>query len=789
MRIYFYLNRIISFSLFIFLFFLSVNKVKGAYVCTGHYMCARYSVALKLCDNSDILYTEGCPGTNEADCEGGVGYSFCIGQCYVNETCSWDYEADPCTCSWGSYGSCDGNSTNTACIKYRTCTCDPVGCGSCTGSNWTTCTASELGCTVQSCPTYEGYTGGSVRDGTLNGDCTCGMKTCPPICTATNPDAPVLSNPASGTIVNVNTSVNLDWNAISSWGTGCPQSNKYQVCVMSDSTCDLLNWVDVASTETIKAWTPTSADSLVTWKVRSNNGSNTAESLTRTLRVNAPPTLNLSPTNYLVLQNSVATVVAPETGNRNHICQTIFTNPPATARQIKLVVTATDVDGGSDIASVSVRLNASTTVNSAGTVTGNWSLVSPVTSSVGGNNKIYTFHMSLGSGLDSGTLYNLEAFATDIWGATSGWIDSGRDFKVWDCQVLTSGTLFKATNAVQSCPTIGFTDPIDVGVSFNSIIFSGPPDISITDDDLDSYGTNNVTWGKNYLPLINGGDVSNIDGDLLATGRVTRIIDIGTGTTICPGASQFTIGNSIINPYSLSPQAQVDFSFIRDQEAWYQVVGAGVKSRNRLEYGVPVTAPVVSRFLTLSSVTNGNGLVSGIDFENKNGNNLKNDIGSPNNWYVLRNTNDLDIYNYNYFYNDFFVKAGVGVTGTDWAEKPENGIYLVKNSLNITSDFVLVDTTKTMMVIVNGDITIQPNVTQLDGIYVADGSINVGGISDNQLNINGMLYAGGSVGLYRSFTDKTDNNTTPAVKVNYSPGLIFNLPPKILRVLSGWREE
>jgi len=41
---------------------------------------------------------------------------------------------------------------------------------------------------------------------------------------ATNPDTPVLSNPATGTIVNVNTSVNLEWNAISSWGRGCPNS-------------------------------------------------------------------------------------------------------------------------------------------------------------------------------------------------------------------------------------------------------------------------------------------------------------------------------------------------------------------------------------------------------------------------------------------------------------------------------------------------------------------------------------------------------------------------------------
>ena len=53
---------------------------------------------------------------------------------------------------------------------------------------------------------------------------------------------------------------------------------------MSDSTCDLLNWVSVGTT-TYRAWTPTIGDNTVTWKVRSNNGSSTNESLSRTLYV------------------------------------------------------------------------------------------------------------------------------------------------------------------------------------------------------------------------------------------------------------------------------------------------------------------------------------------------------------------------------------------------------------------------------------------------------------------------------------------------------------------------
>lgn len=758
-------TRLVILVLFSIIFLIRTQIIYAG--CTGSLQCYSKDPVTKVCQ--DVYHYAVCPGnTNQSDCEGNQN---CECGVMSGGNCTW---SAPCDCSWGSWSSCYSGGGGTICLKDRACNCTPSGCGSCTGSNWVGCTSTEMGCSEQSCPTYEGYGGGSVRDGTLNGDCSCGTKTCPPICTATNPDAPVLSNPASGTIVNVNTSVNLDWNAISSWGTGCPQSNKYQVCVMSDSTCDLLNWVDVASTTTIKAWTPTSADSLVTWKVRSNNGSNTAESLTRTLRVNAPPTFT-----SLVIKNANNVVAVGETGGttfRNHICQTTFQNTTI-PRRVIFEASVNDPDGAADIDTATLTWNGKNyLMTKVGSPTGTGATMRAT--------------VDFSSTDNNGEVYDLFVTVNDIHDASSGSVNTNRDWKVWDCQVPTSGTLYNGS-AGQACFTgLGFSVPIDVGVSFNSIIFSGPPDISMTDDDLDSYGTNNVTWGKNYLPLINGGDASNIDGDLLATGRVTRIIDIGTGTTICPGTSQFTIGNSIINPYSLSPQAQVDFSFIRDQEAWYQVVGAGVKSRNRLEYGVPVTAPSGTKFLTLGNATNGNGLVSGVDFENKNGNNSKNDIGSPNNWYVLRNTNDLDIYNYNYFYNNFYVKAGVGITGTNWSGKPANGIYFVKTSLIIDNNFILANPSEnTMMVIVNGDITIQPNVTQLDGIYIADGSITAGGDNATALTINGMLYAGGEVGLYRSFTDKTNNNTTPAVKVNYSPGLIFNLPPKILRVLSGWREE
>lgn len=486
-------------------------------------------------------------------------------------------------------------------------------------------------------------------------------------------------------------------------------------------------------------------------------------------RINSPPTIS-----NLVIRNSIGTAVAVEAGNRNHICQSSFANT-ASPNLVTFEVTLTDPDGWSDISSAQLQWKGNT-----------YSLALGAGS---GTSRLGTFTANY-SGVNDGGVHLISGIVSDPY-TNSGWVGLGRSWKVWNCQVPTSGTLYDGS-AGRACPTTGFLVPIDGGVGFNSIVFSNTPDVAMSDNNLANYGTDNIVWGKMYHPLINGGTGLNEDGNLLATGRVTRITDLGTGTAQCAN-SQFTIGsgaNAIISAYSASPRAQIDFSFIQDQEAWYQVMGAGVKSRFGLQYGVPVTAPAVSRFLTLGSATSDNGLVSGNPFANTNGNNNNEEFGSPNNWYLEQSTNDLDIYNYNYFYNNFFVKAGVGETKTNswggWAT--DKKIYFVNSNLDINANLT-VPNGETIMVIVSGNITINSSVTQLDGIYIADGWISAGGDDTTALTIDGMLYAGGDVKLYRSFTDKTKNNANPAVKVNYSPGLIFNLDPKVLQVLSGWREE
>jgi hypothetical protein len=440
-------------------------------------------------------------------------------------------------------------------------------------------------------------------------------------------------------------------------------------------------------------------------------------------------------------------------------------------------------------------------------------------SSGSANSATYTVFSNLEPDDNKNLAYGFEIRMTNDDGDSSGWVsiktdpntlgtvnsnpalNTERQLKIWDCQVPVTGTLYNDISQSAMCASnwSEMLVKLSPGAGFNALKFTdiSNPSIwktmSVTPpaDYFSSSGAG-LIWGKSYISVFNNGSYpTNPMGDLLASGIKTKIADLGKNpnSIFCPTGQTFDLGGTVIDPYSSEPGARIVFSFIEDQESWYQVIGAGVKSKSDLEYGVPVTAPVSSRSLTLGNSTLDNGLVSGISFTNINGNS-NDEFGFPNNWWVSRNTNDLDSYNYNYFYNNFLVKAGVGVTGTDWVAKPADGIYFVKNDLSIDSNFTLANPNqRTMMVIVNGDINIAANVTRLDGIYMADGNISVGGTSVDQLNINGMLYAGGSVRLNRGFTDKTDNNTTPAVKVNYSPGLIFNLGPGVLRVLSGWREE
>ena len=80
-----------------------------------------------------------------------------------------------------------------------------------------------------------------------------------------------------------------------------------------------------------------------------------------------------------------------------------------------------------------------------------------------------------------------------------------------------------------------------------------------------------------------------------------------------------------------------------------------------------------------------------------------------------------------------------------------------------------------LALIVNGNVTVDPAVTQLDGIVITDGSYttNTAGTGDSQLLSNGSTIAWGGVSLGRDLGGA--NVSTPAEKFTYRPDLLTNI--------------
>lgn len=108
-------------------------------------------------------------------------------------------------------------------------------------------------------------------------------------------------------------------------------------------------------------------------------------------------------------------------------------------------------------------------------------------------------------------------------------------------------------------------------------------------------------------------------------------------------------------------------------------------------------------------------------------------------------------------------------------------IIFISGNLNINSN-IYVPKGSTVMFIVNGDIKVASNVTEIDGIYSANGSFTVpkvsGGADDTPLTIQGSVVTNGG-----NFNNQRDlgsgNSTTPAVQIIYRPDFVLNAPSYI----------
>ena len=149
--------------------------------------------------------------------------------------------------------------------------------------------------------------------------------------------------------------------------------------------------------------------------------------------------------------------------------------------------------------------------------------------------------------------------------------------------------------------------------------------------------------------------------------------------------------------------------------------------------------------------------------------------------------------------NRYFGISGVGVTLSGDSSMSAvlgsgiggTGVVFVNGDFNVDVDNI-VSVGKFLMIIVKGTINFSPNVVSSAGIFMADKGIIAAGFSSNQLLIDGVLFSSGSapdgnIRLSRGFVIKRQNNTRPAILVNYRPDFVFNMPGKVTRVLTGWK--
>jgi hypothetical protein len=507
------------------------------------------------------------------------------------------------------------------------------------------------------------------------------------------------------------------------------------------------------------------------------------------------------------LRNSSSTLVAAETGARNQICQTAFMVSGSHDRRVRVEVRAIDPDGHADINRVFFRMGVGYSAGVINIASGSptslingsgWSLYATPTVVGSGTSKVVTFPIEFNDNtpMNSSSLYNMEVRVEDIYGVSSGWVDTNRDFKVWNCQIPNQGTLYDSRSVAGAvCPTnIGYDIPYS-GSLFTDLVYykdstSNPANnktISVSSPNFSS--GDNLIWGYSYLANFNS------DLDMTDPRASQKIIDLGVGTTTCTPMGQFTINQSLVSAYENSPAMRFEYGGIKDQEPWYQGRGVSILGLNGVTSRVPVTCAhdtSCGEALTIdwSGQQNNGAVISNLVGYSSGcswcGTGTCCRRGIDNDWYRSSYSQNIKTINYNTMYDELNGKTGVR-TVTNWAGVTGSGgqgLVFVSGPLTITGNHTVLSG-EFLLVVVNGSITINSNVTTLEGAYVASGGgITISGENATALTINGMIYATSDIVMDRGYENKSQNNTSPAVRVNMRPDLIFNAPSYLFERIS-----
>lgn len=466
---------------------------------------------------------------------------------------------------------------------------------------------------------------------------------------------------------------------------------------------------------------------------------------------NPPPVLK----SFIIINNSGSEVVSEVGTSRNQICDTRFNG----VRLVTFEVGSSSTGTGTSISSVTLTWNGQTVprlTNVGSLTTFGWTGTSVIPSN-----------------LNDGSTHPLVVKVVDSVGSST--VSSPRYFKIWDCKVPVSGTIYDGTSGV-SCPNTGFSVTNASALNLKSLTFrqnSIGYMMSINTNKVSYYSdsSNSLIWSSDIA-------VPQFNEDISLT--VPFLIRTLTSTGVSACSNNNYINTNIVDPYATSIGITADFTGSLAQDPWWQTNGGGVVSNTSISDQVPVTC--------VSNCQIGvSGLVSAPEINNT-GKTSYQDWSFTDAGAKLANSNT----NYDYFYNQFLVKRGVGtvlnvgltINDINGLGSDSNGIYFINGDLTINGS--IVNANNFLMVIVNGDITVNQSASRVDGILVAN-NIGASGASSSQLVFNGSLFAFNNIDFSRDYVNRVTNNTQPAVVVRYDPKLIFNIPGNVAKVLTNWQ--
>lgn len=334
------------------------------------------------------------------------------------------------------------------------------------------------------------------------------------------------------------------------------------------------------------------------------------------------------------------------------------------------------------------------------------------------------------------------------------------------------------------------------------------------------------TYSPSNLPYSDDASLNTTDGSYIFNdvpqsfwGSVSKTTPLPAGYEFaCPAGGALSVG-------PLNAEASnLNFYIRLQRDPWWQVVGGDVGAMG--SSGLTVLSQIPGAYasdrfiITFNSDLNQGVLVTASttspDFGGGDG------ITNPNSWWASSPFDLSSTENYEYFRR--LIIDGPGFTG-DIPDSPGNldendlfsgtgtyhysfsggsnnveieteytvsagtrAIHLIDGNVEI-KDNVIVDPDGFVAFIVSGNIEISEDVSEVHGVYVADGEFKVKGYGldlDIQFNGQGMFVGWDSVDLERDLPD--DITEGPGETFTYRPDLIINAPDVLRKNTYFWQE-